>query len=240
MEARWAAAAGAVGATVAGGLCLWALRTDGPRPAPSPLRAEDLPTDPYDLLAEWVDAASARSGYAEGHAMTLATASSFDGPTARTVICQAMGESVGGLVVGTNRSSQKCRQLLEQPRVECVFRWGDQQVRVRGEARLGSARESDAAFARLQRGQQLGLSLLRQGQPADEVRHAALTSAWSALAAKDDNAPVPRPEHFTAVCIRPVSFEFYQGGSASYINDRWLFCRTPDGSGFRLVGRLEA
>ena len=77
----------------------------------------------------WVDAAVNRGGYAFGRAMCLATNSPAEGPTARTVLCQTLGDAVGGLVIGTNGESLKSRQVLEDPRVEAVFRWGDQQVR---------------------------------------------------------------------------------------------------------------
>jgi pyridoxine/pyridoxamine 5'-phosphate oxidase len=227
--------------------------------APARLQKEEMPSDPYDLLRRWMQEAEAQDGYAAARAMVLATSSPSEGPTARTVLCQECGAGVGGLVVGTNSRSLKSRQLLDEPRVEAVFRWGDRQVRVRGEARLGSAAESDAAWGRLDRGQQLGLSLLQQGQPCDEPRHSAIGRAWQALAAKhgasasgsggagegEGVTAIPRADHFTALLIAPTSFEFYLGGQPGYINDRFLYCRravggATGGDRFELVGRLQA
>jgi|EP01043_Picozoa_sp_COSAG02_P012550 pyridoxamine 5'-phosphate oxidase len=222
---------------------------------PARLLAEAMPEDAYGLLRRWMQDAEEQSGYAAARTMCLATYSTADGPTARTVLCQECGEELGGLIVGTNSRSLKSRQVQEEPRVEAVFRWGDRQVRVRGRARLGSTSESDVAWARLGRAQQLGLTLLQQGELCSEARHDAIDKAWHSLASKHGGggangatyrATVPRPEHFAALIVRPDSFEYYLGGHPGYVNDRFLYCRRPQsdqerGRGrFELVGRLQA
>ena len=227
-----------------------------PAAPPARLLVEEMPEDAYGLLRRWMQDAEKQGGYAAARTMCLATYSTADGPTARTVLCQECGEELGGLVVGTNSKSLKSRQVQEEPRVEAVFRWGDRQVRVRGRARLGSAAESDKAWKRLGCAQQLGLTLLHQGELCSEARHNAIDKAWHSLASKHGGhsgangagtatrAAVPRPEHFAALIVRPDSFEYYLGGHPGYVNDRFLYCRRtePDRERgqFELVGRLQA
>lgn len=224
--------------------------------SPGRLLVENMPSDPYNLLHQWMKEEEDQSGFAAARAMVLATSSPADGATARTVICQQCGEQCGGLVVATNGESLKSRQIHEDPRVETVFRWGDRQVRVRGRARLGDAVESDNAWITLSREQRLGLTLLQQGEPCSEMGHVAISKAWRSLALKhgcngDSNAGaahgtlIPRPQHFSALIVQPESFEFYTGGHPGYVNDRFLYTRRAESNGaeyssFELVGRLQA
>merc|ERR1712039_1045335 len=134
----------------------------------------------------------------------------------------------------------KARSLIADPRCELLFRWGDRQIRIRGRARcVGDGPESDAAFERLPRHCQLGLSCLHQGTRINEEEHRASLRAYADKVANlglDTNCgpPVPRPANYTAIIVTPQCIEFYQGGKPGYINDRFLFVREAHTGAFPL------
>jgi len=208
------------------------------------IRREDLPDDGRELFCSWLHEAEKREGFS-ARVMVVATCTIEDGPTARSVVCHKINHD-GSIVFGTNSMSQKACALRGDPRCELLFRWGDRQIRIRGLARMGDSSETDAVFARLPRHCQLGLQCLNQGNHIDEEDHKSSIAGYAAQLDKfglDANRgpSIPRPANYTAVVIRPSTFDFYQGGQTGYINDRFLFSRSGDsGATFPLVGRLQA
>jgi len=208
---------------------------------------KSLPADGRDLFSKWLAEAESADGMS-ARVMAVATSDPEDGPRVRSVIFHTM-HADGGLVFGTNASSQKARALRADPRVELHFRWGDRQIRVRGMARIeGATAESDAAFARLPRHCQLGLTcVVDQGKNIGEEEHASTIEAYTEVASelgpedyRKKSQPVLRPAHYTAIVVAPETFEFYQGGQPGYINDRFLFGRDSESGAFPLITRLMA
>lgn len=213
-------------------------RVDSNPEAYIPLGRSALPSCPYELVTRWVAEHEAQHGFLESHAVVLATSSPEGGATARTVVLQCWSKA--GLVFGSQRSSLKGRDVASDPRAEAVLRLGQRQVRFRGTMRLGDDTESDAAYRRLTRGAQLGLKVLRQGQPCDgDAAQARLVERWQALRDADDASPLSRPPDFAAFVLEPSTIEFYSGGHAGYVNDRWLYAHASDGR-FEVQGRLQA
>jgi len=206
------------------------------------LRKDDLPADGRELFSAWVHEAEKKDGFS-ARVMAVATCTPEEGPTVRSVIFHTMLED-GSIVFGTNSQSQKSRCLLQDPRCELLFRWGDRQIRIRGRAEMGNSAENEAAFGRLPRHCQLGLHCLSQGQNCNEEQHQESISAYAGMVSSyglaDDGKSVPRPSAYTAVIVRPKTFEFYQGGQPGYINDRFLFARQTSAGAFSLVTRLQA
>lgn len=211
------------------------------------MRREDLPSDGRELFTAWLHEAEQREGLS-ARVMVVATSTPQDGATARSVICHKMNED-GGIVFGTNSASQKAQALACDPRCELLFRWGDRQIRVRGRAVIAGddgldGEESPTAFARLPRHCQLGLHCLCQGKQISEEEHKASVAAYNEQVVKfglnpRSGLPIPCPANYTAIVVKPDTFEFYQGGQLGYINDRFLFSRSPSGS-FPLLTRLQA
>ena len=175
-----AAVAGAV-------LCtLWINRRAAPpwlRGPFLPTRLSELPSCPFELLAKWVGEAEAVLGFLEAHAMVVSTTSADGGATARTVVLQEC--SPQGLVFGSNRHSLKSRQAQQDSRAEAVLRFGQRQVRVRGELRLDDSRSSDS-FGRVMPTARQGLQLLQQGVKIDE-------DAWQQLRSRLPRYASPQP-----------------------------------------------
>ena len=226
-----AAVAGAV-------LCtLWINRRAAPpwlRGPFLPTRLSELPSCPFELLAKWVGEAEAVLGFLEAHAMVVSTTSADGGATARTVVLQEC--SPQGLVFGSNRHSLKSRQAQQDSRAEAVLRFGQRQVRVRGELRLDDSRSSDS-FGRVMSTARQGLHLLQQGVKIDE-------DAWQQLRSRlprstSGDAPMP-PSSYAAFVLEPHSVEFYSGGSPFYFNDRFLYVRRGSAeAGFAPPERLQ-
>mmetsp|Transcript_24708 Transcript_24708/g.79427 ORF Transcript_24708/g.79427 Transcript_24708/m.79427 type:complete len:248 (+) Transcript_24708:30-773(+) len=236
-------------AAAAATLAILAVLARRARRPPLRLTRAELPSCPFELLKTWMTEAERELGlYAR--AMVIATYSSADGPTARTVLMQVADAAADQLVFGSSLGSQKMRQLQEEPRLECVFRWGDRQCRVRGRARIeGPGAATEAAYGSLPLAAQLSLHVLRQGAPIDEAEHAAAaTSVRRLLRAHEQGERLGLPAAYTAVSIEPCSFEFYQGGGGELgyaPHDRFLFVRDEQAAGgagrrYRLVSRLQA
>jgi len=243
MDSKWAFAAAGFGAGVAAGITCLALRSQKPltpwKSNFSALEQKDLPADGRELFSAWLRDAEAGEGFS-ARVMAVATSTPGDGATVRSVICHKMNED-GSVIFGTNSESQKLRSLRADPRCELLFRWGDRQIRIRGKAEIGSDQESNAAFSRLPRHCQLGLTILKQGSQIDEKQHHASKAAYDKQVAKyglDSGLAVPRPADYTAVVVQPDTLEFYQGGQAGYINDRFIFGRSS--GRFPLITRLQS
>ena len=204
------------------------------------LLTEDLPLNPYDLLKRWIDDTEAEAGFLEAHAMTVATCDSDGGATARTVVLQLVGEEHGGLLFGSNRNSLKGRQASADGRAECVLRFGQRQVRVRGMLRLDESKAA-LSFSRVAPSARIGLSTLEQGAPIEEVQHRTLAARIDGLLRrKHEETLVKPPPSYTAFVLDPISFEFYNGGHPAYLNDRFLYVRSKQGVGFAPPVRLQA
>lgn len=193
------------------------------------------PDEPMSLLKAWLAENEAVDGVA-ARFVVLATSSPEEGATARTLLLQKI-DSTGGLVFGTSPGSLKGRSLAQDDRAEVVMRWGNQQVRCRGRMRKGSASETESAFAGLPVGAQLGLPLLEQGAPIDDAAYAKVAAAYEekAMLQQSNSNPCPH-DRYSAYVLELQTVEFYSGGHAGYVNDRFLFIR--DGAAWKRI-RLQ-
>lgn len=111
--------------------------------SPPPLDLAALPAEPVALFDAWIRHA-ADAGVAEPRAMTLATADAAGHPDARTLILK--GIDADGWAFAGPRSSEKGRQLTENPAAALNFWWQPllRAVRVRGLVREADPEESAA------------------------------------------------------------------------------------------------
>ena len=168
--------------------------------------------------------------------MVIATSSAEGGATARTVVLQS-ASAEAGLMFGSNRESLKAQQARADGRVEAVLRFGQRQVRVRGQLSLDDAKTEDS-FRRVHPAARVGLAALQQGREIDEHHYAELLKRVEAdLRGPERDVP---PPSYVAFVLRPRSFEFYNGGNPSYCNDRFLYVRRDHDSGFLPPIRLQA
>ena len=142
-----------------------------------------------------------------------------------------------------------------------MLRFGHRQVRARGVARPGTETRADVTTPRRRRdadttlrpagtatetkqswgslppGARLGLPVLDQGAPVVPANWDALVSrVQERLDAPARPAGAP-PDCYVSYVVEPRTIEFYSGGHAGFMNDRWLYVR--DGDAWRLPIRLQ-
>ncbi|KNY21929.1 pyridoxamine 5'-phosphate oxidase [Methylobacterium sp. ARG-1] len=160
------------------------------------------------------------------NAMALATTGSDGLPDVRMVLLKGFDER--GFVFYTNVQSAKGEELAQNPQAALVLHWKSlrRQVRARGPVSPVTPEEADAYFESRRRESRLGAIASQQSRPLAD--RAALMAEVTELAARYENGPIPRPEHWTGFRIAPVSLEFWQNGDYR-LHDRVRFTRAGDG-----------
>ena len=173
----------------------------------SPLDPEQAPPEPIELFLAWLDDA-VEAGVAQPHAMTLSTASTASGPTARTLLLKEVDDAFW---FTTSSLSPKGRQIADDPRVALTLAWSDlgRQVRVLGDAVPGPRDVSEDDFrARHPDSRAVAIAMPQSTEiPGAEQADAALDEARRRL----DDEPDLVPDDWTAYRVAPVSVEFWQG-----------------------------
>ena len=190
-----------------------------------PLTESDLAASPLAQFRVWLEEANA-AGIEEPNAMAMASVDDAGQPHIRTLLCKEVTPE--GLVFFTNYTSDKARQIEQNPQVALCFHWQPmhRQVRVAGVAHRLPTEESDAYFASRPRPAQLGAWSSPQSRvipDRDYLRDRA--------DAAEQRYPgeVPRPEHWGGYLVRPTQVEFWQG-QPSRLHDRLRYTRRDEGT----------
>ncbi len=180
----------------------------------------DLAPTWHEQLARWLDEAT-EAGAVEPNAMVLATAGDDGVPNSRTVLCKGIDER--GVVLYTNYTSTKSRELRTSRRAAATFPWYalQRQVSLRGDVERVTPEENRAYWATRPRGSQLGAWASAQSTRVPDRR--ALDTALAAIEQRfADTAEVPVPPHWGGWRIVPELVEFWQG-RANRMHDRLRF-----------------
>lgn len=192
--------------------------------------ADRAPLDPFALFEEWF-AAAQETEPNDPHAMAVATVDADGRPDVRMVLMNARDQR--GFVFFTNFESRKGEELKARPEAALVFHWKTQrrQVRVRGPVEIVGDAEADAYFASRSRGSRLASSVSRQSRPLSS--RDALLAEFEALQSRLQDAPVPRPNHWSGFRVMPREIEFWRDGEFR-LHDRIRFTRpAPDADWIR-------
>ncbi len=177
---------------------------------------ESVDRCPFKQFESWFKEANAGT-VLEPNAMVLSTVDADGHPSQRTVLMKYFDES--GLVFFTNYKSRKAAHIAGNQNVSLLFPWYalQRQVEVSGIAEKVSVAESLKYFALRPHGSQLGAWVSRQS---------SVVSTRSLLQNKLDElkqtfvaGSVPMPPSWGGYRVKPVRFEFWQGGT-NRLHDR--------------------
>lgn len=189
-----------------------------------PLQADDLGSDPFVALRNWVQFAW-DNGEPQANAMCLATVNAAGVPAARTVLLKGIDT---GLVFYTNYNSAKAADLAATGFAAANLTWLHlhRQVRASGEVTKVTAAESDAYFATRPRGAQIAAAASDQSSPLES--RSVLEDTFAAIEAANSERRIERPMHWGGYRLIPDRVEFWQG-RRSRMHDRLEFTAKADG-----------
>lgn len=199
------------------------------RPSQPPfgrLSETSLTCDPLQLFRTWFTQAEAAArepgGMRYPDAVVLSTLRSDGFPDARVVLLKELIDE--GFVIYTNLESAKGRAMAQHPKAALTFYWDSlgRQVRVRGDVKPVSDDVADAYFASRPRESQIGAWASQQSRPI--ASRSALEASVAEVEARFAGRDVPRPPHWSGLCICPVEIEFWQEGEYR-LHDRFVYQR---------------
>ena len=185
-----------------------------------------LPTNPFELVAQWLADAKCDAAQPNPNSMVLATVDDAGIPSARVVLCKEILIERGGIVFYTNYESRKGREMAATGRVAVVFHWDHRhrQVRIEGLVERVPEAVSDAYFAGRPWQSRLGAWASRQSQPVsslatmkEQVRAAArhFDIPYEGPGAPEPetvSVDIPRPLHWGGYCVVAEAIELWIEG----------------------------
>ena len=173
--------------------------------------------DPMRQLESWLHEAI-QAEVDEPTAMVLSTVGAGMRPSSRVVLMKGLDDS--GLTFFTNYGSRKGLQLAENPNASLLFFWPalERQVRVEGTVEKVTEQESDEYYISRPEASRVSASISPQSREIpgrdwllarrDDFLSSVLTS--------------PRPSYWGGYRLKPVYFEFWQGGP-DRLHDRIIY-----------------
>jgi len=180
--------------------------------------------DPVSEFNRWLRDAE-QAGNALPYAMTLATSSGNNIPSARIVLLRGIDE--GGFVFFTNYESLKAQNFKENPFAALLFYWPEvsRQVRIVGTVEQLEAGASDRYFAGRPRGHQIEAHASPQSRVISG--RAELVERFEVAALQFAGQDVPRPCNWGGYRVVPESFEFWREGD-NRLHDRLRYRRDKE------------
>ncbi|MEW6126103.1 MAG: pyridoxamine 5'-phosphate oxidase [Acidobacteriota bacterium] len=197
------------------------------------LRRKDLAASPFAQFDKWYKEAQ-NTEHKFANAMTLATATRENVPSARVVLLKDFDEE--GFVFFTNYDSQKGDELAENP-IACLnFYWEqlDRQVRITGRVTKTSREESEEYFRTRPLESRLGAWASKQSRVIES--RAVLENEMQQLKEKYADGEVPLPAYWGGYRVAAEAIEFWQNRTGR-LHDRFRYTRQADGSW--LIERLS-
>lgn len=182
---------------------------------------DNLDPDPVRQFRTWLQDAE-QAGIAQPYAMTLATSSRNNTPSARIVLLRGVDDR--GFVFFTNYDSLKGQNLKENPVAALLFYWPElsRQIRIAGAVEQLEPEASDRYFAGRPRGHQIEAHASPQSRVISGG--AELADRFQEQTQRFAGRDVPRPRNWGGYRVVPESFEFWREGE-NRLHDRWRYRR---------------
>ena len=189
------------------------------------LSRSDLDPNPFKQFERWFSHAC-DCGVKEPNAMAVSTVSADGAPSSRVVLLKSWDEN--GFVFYTNYTSQKAREIAQNPKVSLLFAWFDleRQLRVNGVAQKVSAAESLRYFLSRPRGSRLGAWVSRQSSII--TSRSLLEMQFEKMKRKFADGQIPLPDFWGGFRVVPSYFEFWQGRE-NRLHDRFAYAKNGGG-----------
>lgn len=172
--------------------------------------------DPLDQFQLWFEQAL-DAGVEEPNAMTLATVSNDNMPSARIVLLKDIEQ--GGFVFYTNINSRKGIQLQTNPVAALVFFWPalERQVRIEGTVARINDEKASLYFQERPRESQVSAIISPQSQPVPSRNY--LEQLRDYFLTNNTDNQLDRPANWGGYIVLPQRIEFWQGRH-SRLHDR--------------------
>jgi len=175
------------------------------------LSLDPLPTNPAQIVQQWLNEAFEAGVHANPHAVALATVDPDGRPSVRMVLCNAIDPDLAAFTMYTNIESRKGRALRAEPRCAIAFHWASRQARIEGRAHLTPDDECDAYFATRPLEARLGAWASAQSEPIGSRAEmlTKLDSVTNRFEATKEEDIVPRPPHWGGFTLVADSIELW-------------------------------
>ena len=182
------------------------------------LTDKELPKDPFFLFDNWFKEVSSKKSKSEINAMTLSTIGLSGYPNGRIVLLKYY--SPDGFVFFTNYNSNKAISIDQNNKVSISFFWEDfeRQVIIKGVATKTTDDFSTKYFNSRPKGSKLG-ALVSENQSSIIKSKDYIIKKFNQLSKEYLNKEILRPNNWGGYIIKPVQYEFWQGGK-NRLHDR--------------------